>query len=406
MVNRMGGKAMNRRHPWLWFLVGSIILLSFPAVGATAPPKSLIAAGDYHTLAIHKDGSLWAWGKNDLGQLGLGDYLDRKVPTRVGNATDWVAVAAGADHSLALKSSGTLWAWGYNYYGELGLGNTNNTLVVTPTQVVGTGWTAMAAGGHYSLGLKTDGTLYAWGRNEYGQFGTGTFDISPYPPHPSPSPVGSGYLAIAAAFDHNLALNTDGYTYTCGLNNYGQLGLGSYGNTYVTTRQPVANYFWVLAAGADTSFAITPSGYLWSWGLNNYGSLGLDPPYSDANPNPRTVSGANWIAAAGGGEGFSLGLQVNGSLWAWGNNEYGELGQGVIDSLAHYSPLQVGKDTHWAAIAAGRKHCLAFKADGSLWAWGDNSYGQLGLGDTINRASPAKVWPRAYPGIDLLLLVN
>ncbi len=327
---------MNRRHPWLWFLVGSIILLSFPAVGATAPPKSLIAAGDYHTLAIHKDGTLWAWGKNDQGQLGLGDLRDRHAPTRVGSASDWVAVAAGANHSLALKSNGTLWAWGYNYDGELGLGNTNNTLVVTPTQVIGTGWTAVAAGGRYSLGLKTDNSLWAWGTNEYGQFGTGTYD-STYPnPHPIPSPVGSGYLAIAVAFDHNLALNTNGNTYTCGLNNYGQLGLGYYDNTYVTTRQPVGTGYWVLAAGADTSFAIKGDGSLWAWGINNYGQLGLGPSHTNfPNPTAQMVIGNNWIAAAGGGEDFSLGLKVDGSLWAWGNNQYGELGQGVIDSLAH-----------------------------------------------------------------------
>lgn len=398
---------MERRHSWLWVVILAINLLIFPAAGASAAQRSLIAAGDNHTLAIRKDGSLWVWGQNTNGQLGLDDTKDRHVPTRLGTDTNWVAVAAGADHSLALKADGTLWAWGYNYYGELGLGNTNNTYVLTPAQVIGTGWTAVTAGGHYSLGLKTDGTLYAWGRNEYGQFGTGTFDNSPYPPHPSPAPVGTGYLSVVAAFDHNLALNTDGYLYSCGLNNYGQLGLGSYGTTYVTTRERVGTGYLFLSAGSDTSFALMADNSLWAWGINNYGQLGLGPSHTVfENPSPQAVIGANWKAASGGGEGFTLGLKTDGSLWAWGNNEYGELGQGYVDSLPHYSPIPVGTAANWAAIAAGRKHCLAFKIDGSLWAWGDNSYGQLGLGDINSRYTPTKVWPRANPGLDLLLLIN
>ncbi len=392
---------MERHHSWLWIVVLAIPLLISPA--AAAPPKSLIAGGDYHTLAIRKDGSLWAWGKNDLGQLGLGDTSDRHTPTRVGSASNWVAVAAGADHSLALKSNGTLWAWGYNYDGELGLGNTNNTLVVSPAQVLGTGWMAIAAGGHYSLGLKTDNSLYAWGRNEYGQFGVGIVENSA---HPTPTYVETGYLSIAAAFDHSLALKTDGYLYTCGLNNYGQLGLGYSGGNVPTPTQVGTGYV-AVSAGADTSFALKSGGSLWDWGINFSGELGLGQSASQWISTPtQMLTDTNWLTVAGGGNAFTLGLKAGGSLWAWGNNEYGQMGQGHVDSYVHGTPIQVGKDTHWAAIAAGRKHCLAFQADGSLWAWGDNEYGQLGLGDATSRYSPAKVWPRGNPGLDLLLLAN
>ena len=114
---------MKPRYFWLWFVVCGITLLIRPAAGAAAPNKSLIAAGDHHTVAIQKDGSLWAWGDNSRGQLGLGNHSDRDIPTRVGTARNWVAVAAGRNHSLGLKADGSLWAWGDNSVGELGLGN-------------------------------------------------------------------------------------------------------------------------------------------------------------------------------------------------------------------------------------------------------------------------------------------
>ena len=393
---------MVLQYRWLWVVVCGIFLLILPAAVAAAPNKSMIAAGHDHALAIRQDGSLWVWGKNDLGQLGLGTYDDiaHPKPTRIGTGTNWVAVAAGANHSLALKADGSLWAWGYNYYGQVGQ-QTPGALQITPIQVGGTGWAAVAAGGDYSLGLKTDGYLWAWGNNHYGQLGLTADDLA----HPTPTPVGTGYFAIAAAFDHNLGLNTDGYLYACGFNNYGQLGLGTANDGYHSTRTPVGTGYVTVAAGGNTSLTLKADNSLWTWGINNYGQLGLGDTYTDfTNPNPQAVIGTNWVAAAGGGDAFSLGLKADGSLWAWGNNEYCQLGQGIADSNAHRTPIRVGTAANWVAIAAGFAHSLGLKADGSLWAWGNNSNGQLGLGDTTNRFSPTKVWPRANPGPDLLIL--
>ena len=134
----------------------------------------MIAAGTYHSLAIQKDGSLWAWGRNDFGQLGLGsaDFNPHSTPTRVGTATNWVAVVAGGYHSLGLRADGTLWAWGYNYYGQLGLGVPDTTDRHIPAQVgSSTNWVAIAAGSYHSLGLRADGTLWSWGNNFNGQLG-------------------------------------------------------------------------------------------------------------------------------------------------------------------------------------------------------------------------------------------
>jgi hypothetical protein len=131
-----------------------------------------IAAGSNYSLALKRDGTLWAWGYNGSGQLGLGDYNSRATPTQVGTSTDWIAIAAGYSHSLALKRDGTLWAWGYNGLGQLGLGDYTSRNI--PTQVgTSTDWIAIAAGASHSLAIKRDGTLWAWGYNGYGQLGLG-----------------------------------------------------------------------------------------------------------------------------------------------------------------------------------------------------------------------------------------
>ncbi len=158
---------MKLRYSWFWVLVSGFILLISPAVSAAVGIKTTITA-TYHTLGLEKDGSLWAWGQNHGGQLGLGDTNNRDSPTYI----DWpyVAVAAGGYHSLGLTIDGRLWAWGNNEAGQLGLGNANEKWCPT---LVGTGYVAVAAGAYHSLGLKADGSLWAWGWNNYGQLGLG-----------------------------------------------------------------------------------------------------------------------------------------------------------------------------------------------------------------------------------------
>jgi alpha-tubulin suppressor-like RCC1 family protein len=129
--------------------------------------KTMMAAGEYHSLGLRSDGTLWSWGHNSEGQLGLGDNSNRNTPTQVSRDSDWVALAAGGYHSLGLRSDGTLWTWGSSVFGQLGLGDNDDRN--SPTQVGSdSDWVTLAAGGHHSLGLRSDGTLWAWGRNSYG----------------------------------------------------------------------------------------------------------------------------------------------------------------------------------------------------------------------------------------------
>ena len=265
----------------------------YPAGPNTSTPTDIvplrwdsIARGQKHTLAISQDGRLWAWGNNEYGQLGLGNEINQNSPTMVaadldGDGdpdSDWVSIAAGGNYSLAIKSDGTLWAWGWNNWYQLGLGYFSSH-ENSPKQVgTSTNWDSVAAGESHTLALKSDGFLWAWGKNDYGQ-----------------------------------------------------LGLGHTSNKDTLTQ-----------VDADL----------------------------DGDGYPDT----DWISVKAKGY-HTLALKSDGTLWAWGYDNFGALGLGDTD--AAYTPTQVGTKTDWISVAAGKHHTLALKSDGTLWAWGKGDDGQL-----------------------------
>jgi hypothetical protein len=193
---------------------------------------SSVSAGNcWHTIAIKTDGTLWVWGDNFYGQLGLGDTTNRYTPTKVGTDTNWAYVSAGCANTIAIKTDGTLWAWGWNYTGQLGLGDTTNRY--TPTQVGSdTNWAYVSAGDSHTVAIKKDGTLWAWGDNFYGQLGLGdTTDRY------TPTLVGSdtNWAYVSAGLYHTIAIKTNGTLWAWGRNNFGQLGLGDTTNRYSPT---------------------------------------------------------------------------------------------------------------------------------------------------------------------------
>ena len=344
-----------------------------------------LAGGDSHSLALRSDGTVWAWGGNGYGQLGNGITTSSSSPVRVSNLTAATAIAAGGSHSLALKSDGTVWAWGDNYSGQLGNGNSGSLSAnPTPAQVANlTGATAVAAGGSHSLAAKSDGTVWAWGDNTYGQLGNGTITNSSTPVQASNL---SGVTTVAGGGNYSLALKSDGTVWAWGYNKDGELGNGTTKNS--TTPVQVSNLTGAtaIAAGADHSLAVKSDGTVWAWGYNGFGELGNGTTKNSTTPVQ--VSNLTGVSAVAGGEFHSLALKSDGTLWGFGYNIDGEFGNGTTTNSS--LPVQANL-TGAAAVGAGANHSLTAKADGTAWAWGRNDAGQLGNGTTTNASTPVQI---------------
>ena len=361
-------------------------------------------------------GALCAWGENSDGQLGSGSTIDSSVPVPVSSLAAVAAVAGGQYHSLALRTDGTVWAWGDNDFGELGNGGTANSSV--PVQVKDptgastlTGIVAISAGMNHSLALKSDGTVWAWGSNTFGQLGTNNI-----PSYSQASLVGStlpvqvvdstgtstlsGIVAIAAGEYHSLALRSDGTVWAWGSNATGQLGSSNIatGSYYATSFEPVqvqdptslTGYLAGVAAvagGYYHSLALKSDGTVWAWGYNSFGQLGNNSTTDSTVPVPViSLTGVTGVAA---GYYHNLALKNDGTAWAWGLNSAGELGNtGTTNSSV---PVQVSGLTGATAVAGGADFSLALKGDGTAWTWGDNTNGRLGNNAAISSSVPVQV---------------
>ncbi|HEX8284916.1 MAG TPA: S8 family serine peptidase [Pyrinomonadaceae bacterium] len=289
-----------------------------------------VSAGASHTLAVKTDGTVWGWGSNGGGQLGfLGQFgSQRSRPAQVPGVTGAVAVAAGGGHSLALKSDGTVWAWGGNGSGQVGNGSYTERSP-DASQVVGlTNVKAVAAGPAYSLAVKADGTLWGWGSNYYGNTHTGVLGL-PASSFSTPTPVQiggiTGVAAVAAGGTHVVAVKTDGTVWTWGNDQFGQLGDGGTNGAGGTTpRQISLSNVAAVAAGFEHSLALRTDGTVWSWGHNTGGALG-DGTTTDRNAPVPVALGA---AAAGldAGAEHSAVVMADGSVRTWGANGSGQLG--------------------------------------------------------------------------------
>jgi alpha-tubulin suppressor-like RCC1 family protein len=284
---------------------------------------------------------------------------------------------------------GIPWAWGRNTSGQLGDGSTTSR--PAPIQVSDLNdATALAGGEYFSLALKSDGTVWAWGEGANGQLGNG----SPYDQYtPVQVSVLSGVHAIAAGDSHSLALKSDGTLRAWGYNAYGQLGDGT--TISRSTPVPVSDLTGIIAiagGGLYTSYtshslALNANGTVWAWGKNHTGQLG-DGTTTERH-TPVQVSDLYSVTAISAGILHSLALKSNGTVWAWGNNSQGRLGDGT--TTHHYTPVQVSDLTQIIAIAGGGNHSLALKSGGTVWAWGYNKFGQLGDGTTADRYTPVQV---------------
>ncbi len=432
-----------------------------------------VAGGFWHTVALKSDGTAWTWGSNKYGQLGNGDETDTdsSAPVEVSGLSDAIAVAGGYWHTVALKSDGTVWAWGNNFYGQLGNGTT--TASSTPVQVKNGDGTdlsdvlAIACGYWHTLALRSDGTVWAWGNNTYGQLGTTTTAHSAEPVQVSGlSGVDTNVdnvTSIAGGYWHSLALKTDGTVWAWGNNAYGQLGdgstidssvpvqvklhpptvrtgsasgvtaesatlngtananglettvwfeygtsFGSYGNTTSTQ---------TIDGRSDMSVAIGVSGltektvYYFRIVAENlagttYGSVNSfttsaastmresSKVASDVTIRKSVAQIRNILSIAGGG-GHTLCLRSDGSIWSCGSNYDGQLGH-VGDNGEDYADSSIPANAGplsgiITSIASGNWHTVALRSDGTVWTWGGNYNGQLGDGTNNKSKTPVQV---------------
>lgn len=346
--------------------------------------------------------TLWAWGENSNGQLGLGNDNNYDTAQKVGTQVNWKYVQAGQHHTAGILKDGSLWTWGKNDSGELGIGN--KTTIDIPVRVGSLNdWTSVQLGSEYSIALRKNGTLWAWGSNKYGQLGLGN-TIS----YNKPQQVGSdtNWVLIHSGQFHSLAIKKDGSLWAWGRNKKGQLGLGDTIN-YNTPQQVGSETNWsIVQAGKYFSVAKKKNGTLWVWGRNNFGQLGLGNSTSFNAPQ-KVGSDSNWAIIATGSN-HTAAIKKDGSLYTWGRNSDGELGLG--DTTNYNSPQKLGSSTKWIGIDLGDDHTLGLKSDSTIWAWGGNNSGQLGLGNANSYNYPVQIgsknnWKAVSAGFNYSLLL-
>jgi len=369
----------------------------------TASFSQVSAGGDSngymsHTLALKDDGSLWAWGLNNNGQLGDGTTIDATRPIQIGSDIDWSEVSAGDGFSLGLKTSGEVWAWGRNSDGQLGDGTTSSSL--SPVQVIGVGGSGfltdavqIAAGSRHALARRSDNTLAAWGANNKGQLGVGDYVDTATP---DAVLVAAGNLTSAtdidAGGDQSAAIRSPGSLWTWGYNFYGQLGDSSNSNRNKGVQESRNWTTWTgLAVGRSHTVARLSSGLVYAFGLNDKGQLG-DGTNTDRNI-ATALSGTGYDATgvAAGNE-HSVVLQSDWTIRSFGSGANGQLARSSgLTGDANKFVAAGGGMTTFLTADAGANHTVAIKDNKSVWVWGANESGQLGDGTLVDKLTPLQI---------------
>ena len=356
------------------------------ALGAIA-----IGIRDNSACAIAGDGSLWCWGDNPTGGLGLGDTTRRHAPTRVGRA-GWTAIDHGGEHACGIQSDGSLWCWGENNEGEVGDGTTTDRRA--PVRVgMDTTWTSVDAAFDHSCAIQAPGTLWCWGQGLTGVLGDGTRGV-----RTSPVRVGTegDWRSVSARTAHTCGIRAAGTLWCWGTNQDGALGIGTAGGVYDTPQRVGTDSDWARVSAAGSlepgtvgfTCAIKTDGSLWCWGDNSNAQLGLGGPGGDRAMPVRVGTDADW-ALVSGGYAHACAIKMDGSLWCWGRNNSGQIapGGGTIDR-----PTRIGMGSSWTIVAAGFEQTCAIATDRTTWCWGDDGEGQLGDGPgDSSGAAPVQV---------------
>jgi alpha-tubulin suppressor-like RCC1 family protein len=377
-----------------------------------------VATGYSTTVGLRSDGTLWTWGNNTFGQLGNNDatLIHRSSPIQVGTSS-WTAIAAKGDTYYGIQANGLLYAWGVGFYG--GIGNNSFLTVNSPSY----SYTSIGGSFTHKLMRTTIGGLYAMGDNGYGQFGNGITSGGIY--SPVQVAAAKSWTSVSAGTSYSEFIDSDGRLYAAGWNNaYGNLGDG----TIIDKSSPVQigsnpnmkGTSWVqVIAGIDNitvALASNPPRSLWVWGNNTNGALGTNarvhrsspfmistittPGQQSAYATQTGLTIPTWLGLSVG-QGSVVGVKSDYTLWTWGKNDAGALGQDDEGNLLNRSsPVQLGTSS-WLVASAGINFMVAIKLDGTLWSWGTNAQGQLGLNDVnIHRSSPVQIASGSWTTVD------
>ncbi|MBI3773341.1 MAG: hypothetical protein HY272_11660 [Gammaproteobacteria bacterium] len=374
-----------------------------------------IALGNNHACAIKSGYTLWCWGANASGQVGDGTFAEKPSQTRIGADSDWLAISANGDHTCGIRHvdvgggsfNNTLWCWGKNNKGQLGVGIGDTTNRNTLTQVgAATDWNAISTGGEHTCGIRRevagggfDNKLYCWGDNSFGQYGDGTTTSATIPTYIN---IGTTWSSLSLGSTHTCAIKADNTLWCWGNSDYGQMGGGV--TAPVATPQQVASSVGVkrVASGASHTCAINNSDKLYCWGLNIQGQLGLGSMINTSSPTNITPLAWKQVdSGAGHTCGILDDVSLGSVIYCGGLNQYGQLGDGTVQSRANlidklnFNPPLNPQPT-WKQLSTGTNHTCAIRSDAgstdTLWCWGDNSQLQLGRpgAATYTYWSPAK----------------
>ena len=373
--------------------VGQDYHLSYPSGAFTNIGGDVSYVGTAYTFqARNYSYQLFGVGQNSTGQLGINDTTKRSSPTQIPGTT-WSYIGDGGggfggnggNFVAFIKSDGTLWVWGRGETGALGLNDAVN--YSSPIQIPGTTWASTGIGIYNGAAIKTDGTLWIWGTNNYGQLAQNDRTN-----RSSPIQIpGTTWASIKGGREgETLATKTDGTAWSWGYNHYGALGHNNLTSYSSPTQIPGTNWSTVNDCGQKRMFAIKTDGTLWSWGLNSNGELGLG---GSGNPgrrsSPTQIPGTSWRSVSGGYQ-VTFATRTDGTLWSWGNGGDGGLGQN--NQTDYSSPRQVGSDTNWSSNHVGSDaNGAAIKTDGTAWVWGSSQQGELAQNSNVKYSSPVQI---------------
>ncbi len=395
--------------------MGKIVttLLAVLFLYGTTNGQAIGTGFSWHTISVNNAGLVYSWGDNSAGSFGDSTTTSSSVPVvaytaGVLSGKTITAVGAGNSYSIALASDGTVYSWGANGQGQLG--DNSTTSRIAPVAVYSDGVlsgktiTAIATGGSHTLALASDGTVYAWGWNGDGQLGNNSTTDSSIPVAVNTSGVlaGKTITKIAAGSNHSIAIDSDGAVYTWGSNSDGQLG----NNSTTDSSVPVAvNTSGVLSGksltaitgGSRHTLAVSTEGRIYCWGTNSSSQLGDSSSSGTLVPLTVDTTGVlsgKTMTAVAAGQLHSVALASDGTVYAWGSNGAGTLGNNsTTDSkipVAVYTDGVLSGKTI-TAIGCGEYHTIALGSDGTVYCWGFNMTGALGNNTTDNSSVPVEV---------------